>query len=102
MANTLTGTELFTFGWFTTNAGKQTAEQMFTGGVWRGNTYTAGITAIEFFTDGLYVRSGYQQSGEILFSHGFYRGVVAGGVGSELIWAHILHAKERSGQGVPL
>jgi len=45
MANTITGTELFTAGYFSTNAGKITGEQMFSGGIYRGVVTAVAIMA---------------------------------------------------------
>jgi hypothetical protein len=47
MANTITGTELFTAGYFSTNAGKITGEQMFSGGIYRG-TVAAAVAIIAY------------------------------------------------------
>ncbi len=104
MALTLTGTELYTGGYYSTNVSKQTGEQIFAFGYIRGViALVEGLAGPEIYTDGYYSTRIGKQTGEQIFSFGIYRGAESPGIGgAEGMWMYILHAKERSGQGVPL
>jgi hypothetical protein len=104
MALTLTGTELYSGGWFSTNVGKQTGEQIFSWGYIRGVlTFVEGLAGPEIYTDGYYSTRIGKQTGEQILSFGLYRGALSpAGGGAVGIWAHILYSKKNEGQFVPI
>jgi hypothetical protein len=104
MALTLTGTELYTGGWYSTNVGKQTGEQIFSWGYIRGVlALVEGLTGLEIYTDGYYSTRIGKQTGEQILSFGLYRGALSPAEGGSVgIWAHILYAKKNEGQFVPI
>lgn len=104
MALTLTGTELYTGGYYSTNASKQTGEQIFTNGYIRGVlTLIEGLAGPEIYSDGYYSTRIGKQTGEQIFSFGLYRGALSPAEGGAVgIWAHILYNRKKEGQFVPI
>ena len=94
----ITGVEYFSGGLFASSTG--TAVRYFTDGLFWRNISDVGL--VPLFVDGMLATAAANLSAERFFSFGLFQGALLVESGPELIWSHVLNAKKRQDQFLPI